>query len=525
MFPSRILLLLQWTTTIILLLLFDKHEAFSPCCQRRRLGRQRQLYSCFAAKQQQQQQQQQQQLDTITTTNNAALSPSLLSSHTSAAATTAAPVYITIGPPCSGKTEALRQLLLQDGYDPDLVFSDKEVQLSRNAYHRISLEGFLFPNSTYLERNGIGKEILVGSTTVQDRLMDPTFERSDQELRHVLLRVAGRISEDEFQQRAKELGGDANNFRRNAVYEDLCTAVEQVVVQAVSEVICQMQFLEEEENQKQDADLPYTDKNDTTSEQKLDYSSINATQAHLLSARALIQTPYVEIFVPQHVLSSIPQAEKQLSELLETDDDTDNDDSNSPAFWSNTNSRPKEYVAALEAAQAAGRPVQFCAWTVQWEVDRVELLRRNVARFRKSGRYIPAGAVSAALGRVIRLVKCAQQLCQETARGSKSQLYDYNAAFCELAGFRRDPETGLVTKIGPPLDLKPQPQQRYRRRTPYKRPDVNKEHRRSDVQRQKRQRKEIQRQKRHDLRSYIQKTIVERKANNNNNNEQNNNTQ
>lgn len=461
--------------TTIILLLIDKHEAFSPVRFQQRRGQQ----NSFSVT----------KLDYDLLSSSSSLSNKINASS-------AAPIYITIGPPCSGKTEALRQILFQDGYDPDLVFSDQEVQLSTKAYRRVSLEGFLFPNSTHLEG---GEETLFGSTTVKDRLLDPTFERSDQELRHVLLRVAGRISEEEFQQRAKELGN--NNYLRTKVYEDLCMAVEQVNVQAVSEVICQLQFLQDVNNDDQE-ELPYDDEgnndNNNTNPQ-IDYSSMNATQAHLLSARALIKTPHVELFVPQHVMNRIPEAEEQLSGLLEKSAEY-------PVFWSNTNSRPMEYVAALEAAQAAGRPVEFCAWRIQWEVDRVELLRRNVARFRKTGRYIPAGAVSASLGRVIRLVNCAEQLYKKQLE--KKVEFDMNAAFCELAGFRRDIETGLVTKVGPPLNLKPRPQQKYRRRTPYKRPEFKK---RPDLRRQRRKQKEIQRQKREDLRSYIQQSI-ERKA-------------
>jgi len=442
-----------------------------------------------------------------------------------------APVYISIGPPCSGKTEALRHMLLQDGYDPDLVFGEKqEIQVSSDsAYYRIPLEGFLFPNSTYLK--GVSEEVLIGSTTVQERLLDPTFEASDEELRLVLLRVAGRISEEEFQHGIWEVGtnsGSLHNIGRNQFYQEyLPVAVEQVVVQAVSEVICRMEFMQQDENETME-ELPY--KEDATNSgkrnvAKCNYKSNTTTatqQPHLLSARALISTPHVDLFVPQRVMNHIPQASRQLLDYVKNPENRQ-----IPIFWSNTNSRPKEYVAALEAAEQSERPVRFCAWKVQWEVTPTELLRRNVARFRQTGRYIPAGAVHATQGRVERLVSGAKSLVSQNLEKSQEG-YDLETAFCELAGFRRDVLTGLVTQVGPPQKHRHYGSKRYnnnnskRRRTYYSGTDSNSKKKTSttkqsnsvqqEARAKRRQEREIQRQKREDLRSYIQKTIGSRKG-------------
>ena len=247
-----------------------------------------------------------------------------------------------------------------------------------------------------------------------------------------------------------------------ATAQDMMLAVEQVVVQAVGEVICQMQLqrdaaalLEEDEQE-----LPYDDDDDDDNNEKekdpMDLATINATQAHLLSARALIKTPHVDIFVPQAIFNGgIDRAEKAFKKLLK---------SSKPVFWSNTNTRPSEYAAALSTAEKAGRPVQFVAWGTHRlpRVSRQELLRRNMSRFRTSGRYIPAGAVSAALGRFESLVNQAQTEAELLFEDDTSyppeiapdewENYMMDVAFASLAGFRMD-EGGFVVQVGEPQRL------------------------------------------------------------------------
>ena len=104
----------------------------------------------------------------------------------------AAPVFITISPPSSGKTEALRSHLLSQGYNPDDVFSrDVALDDQSSVYHRIPLAAFLFPNRL---DPGIAKQLLKSGSTVQDRLLDPSYDRTDQEIRNIILRLAGRIT-------------------------------------------------------------------------------------------------------------------------------------------------------------------------------------------------------------------------------------------------------------------------------------------------------------------------------------------
>ena len=258
--------------------------------------------------------------------------------------TSAAPVYITIGPPCSGKTEALRSYLLSSGYDPDIVFS-KEVVLSdqTSVYHRVPLSAFLFP-STQLDHM-TGSQLLKSGASVKDRLFDPKYSNTDQELRSIMLRVAGRITPKDFEHRVKELAesaGDTVQFfrkRRMAVTNDLIRAVEEVVVQAVGEVICQMQLKRDADTQAEsEQELPYEEKEGKENDEPLlNLSTLNATQAHVLSARELIKTPHVELFVPQAIFNGgISRAEQVLSELLLSPSSCQQ----TPVSWGNTNTKP-----------------------------------------------------------------------------------------------------------------------------------------------------------------------------------------
>lgn len=381
--------------------------------------------------------------------------------------TTPAPVYITIGPPCCGKTEALRSHLLSAGYDPDVVFSrDVALDEQSSVYHRVPLAAFLFPYS-HLDAS-TGKQTLQASgCTVQDRLLDPSYDLTDQELRAVILRLAGRITPAEFEERAKELtiqAADTVPFfqrRRRAVAKDLMAAVEEVVVQAVGEVICGMQ-LKRDAEQHHDEELPYEEETGiTASNDDNAIQNFNATQAHLLSARQLIRTPHVDLFVPQAIFhGGIDDARTSLTNLLKSNQEQ-------PVSWGNTNTRPTEYTAALEAAQEAGRPVKFVAWGTHRlpKTTRQELLRRNVARFRTTGRYIPAGAIGAALGRVESLMKEARKeatlLFGDEAscpppNVSTEEWQDYmiDVGLADLAGFQMD-EEGFVVQVGEPKHLRP----------------------------------------------------------------------
>ncbi|GFH53826.1 hypothetical protein CTEN210_10302 [Chaetoceros tenuissimus] len=366
-----------------------------------------------------------------------------------------APIFITIGPPCSGKTDAVRNYLLAEGYDPDDVFT-KDVDISltsqSDVYHRIPIAQFLFPLTELSD--GIGNQMLSSGCTVRDRLLDPAYDATDEEIRNVILRIAGRMTPQEFAQaidRQALEAGDTKKFfkkRRIAVGKDLIQATEEVHLQAVSEVICSVHFQVPTVESGMAEELPYDiDDNEEDVQVTKDTNAADIPKVKLLSARELIKTPFVEIFVPQALFrGGIDKANKKFEQLLkEAPDDQ-------PIVWGNTNTRPKEYAKALKTAEKVGRPVRFVAWGDSLpQVNRQELLRRNIARFRNSGKYIPAGAIAASLGRIEKLMNDAElekeDFVQDWIRDEGSSSID--AALALLAGFQMT-EGGFVFQIDEP---------------------------------------------------------------------------
>lgn len=372
-----------------------------------------------------------------------------------------APIYITIGPPCSGKTEALRSVLLTDGYDPDGVFT-RDVALSdqAEAYHKIPIAAFLFPSSKLILE--MGEKVLRSGSTVKERLLDPSYDATDQEIRNVILRIAGRLTPQDFadkiRKQAQEAGDTVKFFqnRRKAVAEDLILATEQVHFQAVAEVICQDHFQVpiQTTNKSPQDELPYHKESNQTlniDSQKVMTTEIDYNATQLLSARDLIKTPYVDIFVPQAIFrGGIERANEAFKSLLQKAP------IDQPISWGNTNTRPNEYASTLKAAEESGRPVKFIAWGYRLpELPRQELLRRNVARFRNTGRYIPCGALAASLGRVEKLMKEArleENISSTCDDGSEGREYEYiaiDSALATLAGFNMTRD-GYVVQTGLP---------------------------------------------------------------------------
>jgi hypothetical protein len=95
--------------------------------------------------------------------------------------------------------------------------------------------------------------------------------------------------------------------------------------------------------------------------------------------------------------------------------------------WGNTNTRPREYATALAAAMASGRPVYFLAYGNSTrrsknnndhnpigvakgvfalpQLERIDLLRRNIQRLLETGKYVPAKAIWESADRVENLTE------------------------------------------------------------------------------------------------------------------------
>jgi len=408
------------------------------------------------------------------------------------------PLYITIGPPCSGKTTWLRSHLDGGGaYAVDDVSIDDQPGL----YVPVPLEDWLFVTSdeayrfvaanngtsrtnktdgsfdaasdrrrraAYLTRRVYGRSVLdrMYGTRNDDRngtsLSPPDNEQL--ELRYVLLRLANRISSERLEElllrptrkdRQDVDGGDDGNTTKAkrdidfAEYDPSSLYAERQLLDVVEEYIATATKV---------ASAPTTNGTDASCAQR-------APQQFPLPS-------HVDLFIQERIFrphhgeyneSALDQAQHQLFRLAGSAVVGNRGNKNQsmarqrtarPLAWGNTNTQPRQYKVALEAAAKSRRPVHFvvhqpslrdmllaAAPSDAEEVQEVEdlrlpslfelsgdlkeLLRRSLRRLVEKGRYVPAGTIWAMQKKTFNLLTSAahrhrNERKRETSRGAES---------------------------------------------------------------------------------------------------------
>lgn len=260
-------------------------------------------------------------------------------------------MYITIGPQCAGKTTLLKDI---DADMLDIALDDQQ-----GVYLPLDVNDWLEVSSRSLERRYIGK-------TLRQRLMAD----EQMELRATLLRLAGYITEGEFRARIqtiyqtftlRELQKRGPNITQVPQdYEgDDHTTIANALIQTVESII-----------QTSKPQLP--------------------AKVELFCVEALFRPN------PRTSMTAIDTASNLFFENAR-------DAKVKSLSWGNTNAKPRDYKVALDAAQQSGRNVHFLVYDttagrVQFdqampELEFEELLRRNLYRMLKSGKYVPAKAI------------------------------------------------------------------------------------------------------------------------------------
>ncbi|KAL7440776.1 hypothetical protein ACHAXH_006705 [Discostella pseudostelligera] len=344
-------------------------------------------------------------------------------------------LYITVGPQCAGKTTILKHIFgksfhkNEEGYSElskemkyvsgiDITIDDQEL-----VYIPVLTNYFLQCSTSNVESgdgasHDLPRNQVIYEKSIEDRIRDP----SNQELILVLQRLRGIISAEEFVMR---LSGDEDNKGSVSVREDLISAAEQIIKlhqcgrkeenddQVPAEPLPKMidLFIVESVFRPRPLELMQKMTNEESNSTHKTSSSVEALSAidqaqHLLkiyATNSLIHSPMASI------------------------------------SWGNTNTRPREFQAALEAASLSGRPVEFIAFGGMEacnmirdhvsrreyrkshgnkeisvddyndeihgkrflpKVDRRTLYVRNLQRFLETGRYIPSIAINDAMIRV-----------------------------------------------------------------------------------------------------------------------------
>eukprot|EP00978_Attheya_sp_CCMP212_P042471 scaffold259440_cov51-Attheya_sp.AAC.2 len=332
-----------------------------------------------------------------------------------------APIYITIGPPCAGKTTLLSKLLstakrdesnnkLKTGFD--ITIDDQKLVyikiptrfMLRNTCPLSSSNTILVtpdntddtPATTQMEDRKLLERRLIGKS-ISSRIYDP----SNNEMRCVLQRLRGVLTAEEFQERiqnlypidtqqqekqqGQKLQDSKEEAKNGTLCEELILAVEGVVLQ-----------------QQQQDNMP----------------PLESVELFVVES----------IFRPRPVAGQSTALEAAVSNLK--DAATNSNHSHLPLAWGNTNTRPREYMQALDVAEMSDRPVHFILHDTLGKsllssmhahdengdntlilpnVGLSTLLKRSIHRFATTGKYVPAKAILDASGRVENLVQIALQ--------------------------------------------------------------------------------------------------------------------
>ena len=325
------------------------------------------------------------------------------------------PLYITIGPPCSGKTTWIRNRSSATVLEPngpkivDICIDDQP-----GVYHRIPSD-YLLPNvddknGTATVRQQCLSKVLFGRATTA-RINELT------ELRAIVFRFANITTKADF---------------RNS------SIVSPLVVEVVEETISEF------ESKQQPILLPIT----------IDLFVVDAIfrRSPTLNNAQNKMNDNVDDVPSLSALERIEQL------LYDTPVST-------PIAFGNTNSRATDYVKALQMALELKRPVHFVVYCddKNENIDKdlfdltVEegikgLIRRNVYRFLQTGRYVPEQVITDMRNRTQNLIN--DFIRRQRSFPSNTEIdvqklnkLEFHQHLARLAGFIMNDERIIISTI------------------------------------------------------------------------------
>ena len=334
-----------------------------------------------------------------------------------------APLYITLGPPCSGKTTWLKGQSAQ----PSVV--DISLDDQPNVYVPIPAELFAASADKILEKKALSSESqkLLQTSIFQKTLQERLLSRDTQEMRFVWQRLSGTITKDELESSLRKSHEErVQNGRHNH----------------------NRQQQQHRNKQKTAASDLYGDIVMTTL-----LGSVERVVGQRQQTQSVSPLPEtVDLFVVEALFRNKPGnitgIERATNLLKQTPNTTS-------VAWGNTNTKPSDYSQTLEIAQQQGRPVHFCIFdsgphslndkdndasgnncdelkNSLFDLPHVsysQLMDRNIQRLVKSGRYVPSKAIWDASSRVETLVSDAIG----QVRHSKTRVADSNTTTATAA--------------------------------------------------------------------------------------------
>jgi hypothetical protein len=322
------------------------------------------------------------------------------------------PLYITIGPPCAGKTTWIQKR--------NRILSNKILDIcideQPGVYKTIPIQYFLPRNSKYnhntkginndTSNNDNNNNTIRQSLSLSDTVFGRTiYERiQDQnELRTIIHRFANIITRDEF-------------------YASITSSILFNVVEDI---------IHEYKNENIPIQLPST----------------------------------IDLFVLEAIFRRTPSNTVSSSGMFSAIERTEqllyNTSTSIPIAWGNTNTKPTDYAEALRLASQSHRPVYFVVYNDDKDDDDTKhefdlfdlsvehglhgLTRRNIYRFLQTGRYIPINVI-------IDMRDCTNQMINNVL--SLNQTYqvkitkfEFHKRLAQIAGFYMNDDRTVTLTI------------------------------------------------------------------------------
>lgn len=361
-----------------------------------------------------------------------------------------APIYIPIGPQCAGKTTRINSLRNNNKELIDITIDDQ-----CGVYIKIPTELFLRHDinmeADYGEIDISFLESMLHGKSIRERIYDD----SNLEMRLITQRLSGKISREEFRSSIMAIDGNNTSDSSHKAWQNLLRKDGQV--EDSSETQCWKTFLVNtvEEELEEEFSLSHVD--------LFVVERIFKPLSNQCSASSFVIDGYEErsrVDLPNHLLnetrsqSGLNAVSSKLKHLAMDDSYEEH-----PLGWGNTNAKSGDYMTALEVAQSSCRPIYFVPYSgtdiiqslhdsdeLNMHLPRVgikNLLKRNIQRFKSTGRFIPTKAIIVTSERVDVLLQQAISKMRYNARRKNSDeeshgkysKFELDRALASLASF------------------------------------------------------------------------------------------
>jgi hypothetical protein len=351
---------------------------------------------------------------------------------TSSPTAVAAPLFITVGPPCAGKTTWIRQMQYQQQQqkhqqhpldtnkerNKTVLIHDVSIDDQEGVYVPVPTSWFLGQTDATATGTEGPENLMLHGQSALNRI-----QNGQAELVTILSRLANQISRETCE---SKLGNHTEASR------GILAAVEEYIQQASS-----------------------PSSNDSTTSSTGDSKNSGGSNR---SNSATIQLPEtIDLFVVEALFradNSSPSAIVRAGQELRQHTISD------AIVWGNTNCRTTDYQDALQLASQQGRPVYFVVYSETTDTatpakttkrddgplllharNLQELFQRSIARLVKTGRYVPSHVIVDMRRRCLEMTT--------TTNLPPGGDVSLECHLARLAEYELDPATRLVKALAP----------------------------------------------------------------------------